>query len=90
MPSVADDPREAPRAPQKPGPSERDQPLVPFAMSANNSTQRLNQSAERLRQVNNHVEMATNGVTSAFGAVQQAPEDPLGKWHDELVNGAYG
>lgn len=53
-------------------------------MSANNSTQRLNQSAQRLRQVNNHVEMATNGVTSAFGAVQKAPEDPLGEWHDGL------
>lgn len=81
------DPRlEAPHAPQKPGPSEREQPLASFKMSANNNTQRLNQSAQRLRQVNSHLEMAADGVTSAFGAVQQAPEDPLGKSYHDLAH----
>jgi hypothetical protein len=36
-----------------------------------------NTSAQRLRQINNQINMSSNGSVSAFGAVQQAPEDPL-------------
>lgn len=46
------------------------------ASSDNNST-RLDTSAQRLRQINSQLNMSSNGVQSAFGAVQQAPEDPL-------------
>lgn len=46
------------------------------ASSGNNNTS-LDTSAQRLRQLNNQITMSNNEVASAFGAVQQAPEDPL-------------
>lgn len=46
------------------------------ASSGNNNTN-PDTSAQRLRQLNNQITMSNNGVASAFGAVQQAPEDPL-------------
>jgi hypothetical protein len=56
-------------------------PTSHFAMSAssnpNNTNSRQDTSAQRLRQLNNQLDMSSNGSVSAFGAVQQAPEDPL-------------
>jgi len=43
----------------------------------NNTNSRQDNSAQRLRQLNNQLDMSSNGSVSAFGAVQQAPEDPL-------------
>lgn len=43
----------------------------------NNDTSRRDTSTQRLRQLNNQLDMSSNGPVSAFGAVQQAPEDPL-------------
>jgi aspartate aminotransferase len=48
--------------------------------SSDNTDTNLDTSAQRLRQINNQLAMSSNGsngVQSAFGAVQQAPEDPL-------------
>jgi aspartate aminotransferase len=45
--------------------------------SDQNNSSRLDTPAQRLRQINNQLDMSSNGVASAFGAVQQAPEDPL-------------
>lgn len=46
-------------------------------MSASSDNQRLDNSASRLHQLNQQLNMSSNGVQSAFGAVQKAPEDPL-------------
>lgn len=43
----------------------------------NNNNSRQDTSAQRLRQLNNQLDMSSKGSVSAFGAVQQAPEDPL-------------
>ena len=42
-----------------------------------NNNSRRDTSAQRLRQLNNQLDMSSNASVSAFGAVQQAPEDPL-------------
>ena len=48
-----------------------------MSASSNPNNSRLDTSAQRLRQINNQLDMSSNGTQSAFGAVQQAPEDPL-------------
>ena len=48
-----------------------------MSASSNSNNSRLDTSAQRLRQINNQLDMSSNGTQSAFGAVQQAPEDPL-------------
>lgn len=50
-------------------------------MSADNTTdnKQLDKSARRLQQLSSQFDMASSGVQSAFGAVTQAPEDPLGE-----------
>jgi aspartate aminotransferase len=48
-----------------------------MSASSDNKNYRLDNSSQRLRQINQQLDMSNNAVASAFGAVQQAPEDPL-------------
>jgi aspartate aminotransferase len=48
-----------------------------MSASSDNKISRPDNSAQRLRQINRQLDMSSNPVQSAFGAVQQAPEDPL-------------
>ena len=45
--------------------------------SESSNTSRPDNSAQRLRQLNDQLTMSSNGSQTAFGAVQQAPEDPM-------------